>query len=130
MVFVVVGVVLLALKLAEIGAVAQWAWWWILLPFGLAVVWWAIADSTGLTKKREMDKMDERKRERRRKHMIALGLNPRERDKLTAEERARRYQASKIEQAREEKRRLHRDTIVRASRLDSSASTQFVDSKQ
>ena len=130
MLFVVVGVVLVALKWAEFGPVGQWDWWWVLLPFALAVVWWAIADSTGLTKRREMDKMDDRKKERRRKHLAALGLNPRERGKLTAEERARRYQTSKIEQAREAKRRLNRDTIVRASRLDSSASTQFVDSKQ
>ena len=30
---------------------------------------------SGLTKQREMDKMEERKHERRRKHMEALGLN-------------------------------------------------------
>lgn len=130
MVFVVLGVVLLGLKLAEIGPVAGWDWWWVLLPFVLAVVWWAVADSTGLTKRREMNKMDDRKKQRRRRHLIALGLSPREPGKMSAEERARRYQTSKIEQERAEKRRINRDTIVRASRLDSSASTQFVDSKQ
>jgi small Trp-rich protein len=129
MLFVLLGVALLALKFAEIGAVAGWDWWLVLLPFVAAVLWWAFADKTGLTKKREMDKMEERKQARRRKSMVALGLNPRERDKMTAEERARKYQISKVEQEREEKRRKHRDTIVRASRLDSQQSTQFVDSK-
>ena len=129
MLFVLLGVALLALKFAEIGAVAGWDWWLVLLPFVAAVLWWAFADKTGLTKKREMNKMEERKQARRRKSMVALGLNPRERDKMTAEERARKYQISKVEQEREEKRRKHRDTIVRASRLDSQQSTQFVDSK-
>ena len=129
MLFVLLGVALLALKFAEIGAVAGWDWWLVLLPFVAAVLWWAFADKTGLTKKREMNKMEERKQARRRKSMVALGLNPRERDKMTAEERARKYQISKVEQEREEKRRKQRDTIVRASRLDSQQSTQFVDSK-
>ena len=129
MLFVLLGVALVALKFAEIGVVAGWDWWLVLLPFGAAVLWWAFADSTGRTKKREMDKMEDRKKARRRKSMVALGLNPRERDKMTVEERAMKFQRSKVEQEREVKRRKNRDTIVRASRLDSSQSTQFVDSK-
>jgi hypothetical protein len=121
MLFVLLGVALVALKFAEIGVVAGWDWW--------LVLWWAFADGTGLTKKREMDKMEDRKKARRRKSMVALGLNPRERDKMTVEERAMKFQRSKVEQEREVKRRKNRDTIVRASRLDSSQSTQFVDSK-
>jgi small Trp-rich protein len=73
--FVVVGCVLLTMKLIEYGFAAEWSWLWILLPFGLAVVWWTFADAVGLTKQREMDKLEERKHERRRKHMEALGLN-------------------------------------------------------
>ena len=129
MLFVLLGVALVALKFAEIGVVAGWDWWLVLLPFVAAVLWWVFADSTGLTKKREMDKMEDRKKARRRKSMVALGLNPRERDKMTAEERLMKFQRSKVEQEREVKRRKNRDTIVRASRLDSSQSTQFVDSK-
>jgi small Trp-rich protein len=129
MLFVLIGVALLALKFADIAPVAGWDWWMVLLPFGAAVLWWAFADKSGWTKRREMDKMEDRKKSRRRKHMVALGLNPREREKLTAEERAVRFQRSKVEQSREEKRRKNRDTIVRASRLDSSQSTQFVDTK-
>jgi small Trp-rich protein len=80
MVFLVVGVLLLLLKLAEFGPVADLGWLWVLLPFGLAVLWWAFADSTGLTQRRAMAKMDLRKQQRRERDMAALGLDVR-RDK-------------------------------------------------
>ena len=73
--FVVIGCVLLLMKMTDFGFAAAWSWLWILTPFGLAVVWWAIADGTGMTMRRAMDKMEERKHERRRKHMEALGLD-------------------------------------------------------
>jgi small Trp-rich protein len=75
MLFVVIGCLLLVMKLAEFGFAATLSWLWVLAPFGLAVLWWAFADSTGLTQRRAMDKMEERKHERRRRHMDALGLN-------------------------------------------------------
>jgi small Trp-rich protein len=78
--FLVGGVVLLGLKMADIGPVAGLNWVWVLLPFGLAALWWAFADSTGLTKAREVRKMEERKVARRQRDMEALGLNVR-RDK-------------------------------------------------
>jgi small Trp-rich protein len=73
--FVVIGCALLAMKVIEFGFAAEWSWLWILSPFGLAVAWWSFADASGLTKQREMDKLEDRKHERRRKHMEALGLN-------------------------------------------------------
>jgi small Trp-rich protein len=73
--FVVVGCLLLAMKMTEFGFAADWSWLWILAPFGLAVVWWSFADASGLTRQREMDKLEDRKQERRRRHMDALGLN-------------------------------------------------------
>jgi small Trp-rich protein len=72
---VMIGALLLALKLAEIGPVANWDWWWVLLPFGAAVAWWAFADSTGLTQKRAIQRMEDRKRQRRERDMVALGLD-------------------------------------------------------
>ena len=75
MAMVVLGVLLLALKLGEFGPVGHWSWWFVLAPFALAVVWWSWADSSGWTKKREMDKMDDRKRERRQKNLESLGLD-------------------------------------------------------
>lgn len=77
MFFVVIGVLLIGLKVAEIGPIAAWSWWWVLAPFALAAVWWQFADSTGLTKKREMDKMEARKAERRKKNFNNLGMDER-----------------------------------------------------
>jgi small Trp-rich protein len=77
MAFLVLGILLLALKLAEYGPVGAWSWWVVLAPFGLAVVWWGLADSIGLTQRRAMDKMEEKKAERRNRNLEALGLSPR-----------------------------------------------------
>ena len=57
MAFLILGVVLLVMKMAAFGPVAEWSWWIVLAPFGLAVLWWSFSDATGLTKKRAMDKM-------------------------------------------------------------------------
>jgi small Trp-rich protein len=73
--FVVIGCVLLLMKMAEVGFGATLSWLWVLAPFGLAVLWWSFADGSGLTMRRAMDKMEERKHERRRRQMEALGLN-------------------------------------------------------
>ncbi len=77
MAFLVLGIVLLGLKLAEFGPVALWSWVWVLAPFGLAIAWWTFADGSGLTKRREMDKMEATKSERRQRNMEALGLGSR-----------------------------------------------------
>jgi small Trp-rich protein len=79
MYFVVLGVLLVVLKLAEFGPVGQWGWWQVLIPFGLAVIWWAWADASGFTKRRAMDRMQDRKDERRRRNMDALGTGPKPR---------------------------------------------------
>lgn len=75
--FLAVGLVLLALKMAEIGPVAGLSWGWVLLPFGLAAVWWAIADSMGITQRRAMDKLAARQQARRERDIKALGLDVR-----------------------------------------------------
>jgi small Trp-rich protein len=77
MAFLILGVLLLVLKLAEFGPVANWAWWLVLMPFGLAAAWWAFADSIGLTQRRAMDKMERTKVERRNRNLDALGMGPR-----------------------------------------------------
>jgi small Trp-rich protein len=77
MAFLILGILLLAMKLAEFGPVGAWAWWVVLLPFGLATAWWAFADSIGLTQRRAMDKMEEVKAERRNRNLEALGLGTR-----------------------------------------------------
>jgi small Trp-rich protein len=75
--FLIVGVLLLVLKLAEVGAVAAWSWWAVLAPFALAVAWWGLSDKAGLTQRRAMDKMERKKELRRQRNLEALGLTPR-----------------------------------------------------
>lgn len=87
MAFVLLGLALLAMKVAAIGPVAGWSWFVVLAPFGLAAAWWAFADSTGLTQRRAIDKMEQRKAERRQRDMDALGLTPK-RDKQVRRARA------------------------------------------
>ena len=77
--FIVLGVLLIALKLGDVGPVAAWSWWGVLAPFGGALLWWAYADSSGLTKRREMQKDEERKAERRQRNVENLGMGPKDR---------------------------------------------------
>jgi small Trp-rich protein len=77
MLFLGLGVVLLLMKYLEIAAVANWSWWVVLAPFGLAVIWWAWADASGYTKRKAMEKMEERKADRLAKNREALGLGNR-----------------------------------------------------
>jgi small Trp-rich protein len=70
---VAVGVLTVLLKLLDVAPVAQWSWWLVLIPFGLAVVWWAWADSSGLTQRKAMQRMEDRKAARREKNIVALG---------------------------------------------------------
>lgn len=74
---VIIGVLLLVAKMAEFGPMAAWPWWIILAPFGVAILWWHFADTSGWTQRRAMDKMERRKIERRDKAMEALGLDRR-----------------------------------------------------
>jgi small Trp-rich protein len=58
MYFFGIGIVLLVLKLMQIGPVGSWSWFIVLAPFALAAAWWAWADASGYTKRKEMEKMD------------------------------------------------------------------------
>ena len=82
MAFLILGILLLALKLAEFGPVATWSWWVVLLPFALATAWWAFSDSIGLTQRRAMAKMEQTKVERRDRNLQALGLEAHRRPKV------------------------------------------------
>lgn len=74
MIFLGLGVVLLALKLLEMTVVATWPWWVILSPFGLAVVWWTWADMSGYTKKKAVERENDRKQARIDRNREQLGL--------------------------------------------------------
>lgn len=64
MYFVGLGLVLMLMKFAEFGPVANLSWLWVLSPFGLAMAWWSWADASGFTKKRAMEKELQRKNDR------------------------------------------------------------------
>ena len=70
-----VGIILLALKYLEMGPVAEWSWWVVLSPFAAAVVWWTWADWSGYTKKKAMQRENDRKQVRIDKTRESLGLS-------------------------------------------------------
>lgn len=75
MAFVVIGIILLVLKILGVGFAATLSWWWVLLPFALAFVWWEIVDPMfALSQKRAMREMGERAQARRDKYRESLGL--------------------------------------------------------
>jgi small Trp-rich protein len=131
MVFVVLGVLLLALKLAELNPVAEWSWFLVLVPFALAVAWWAFSDATGRTTRQAMRKDQKRKEDRRRNLADGMGLRGLFDRSVSAKLRkaeakaqaARQRQIDKIEGERERKRQANRDSIL-TTRMDSSFDSQ------
>jgi len=79
MYLLIAGVGLMLLKYFEIGFVAELSWWWVLSPFAMAVAWWAWADSTGYNKRKEMEKMDQKKQDRIERQRQALGMKSKRR---------------------------------------------------
>ena len=75
MYFLGLGLVLLGMKYMEFGLVAAWDWWVVLAPFGLAVAWWAWADSTGYTKRKAMERENARRDSRIERNREAIGTN-------------------------------------------------------
>ena len=87
MLFVVVGVVLILLNLANIGVIGTWNWevfgdlWKFVTPFAFAAAWWVWSDKSGLNKQREMDRMEKKKSDRRKENLASLGMDSRARRK-------------------------------------------------
>ena len=75
MAFLIIGVLLLVAKFAEFGPFANWSWWVVLAPFLLAALWWEFSDSIGLTQRKAIERMGQRKQERRDRALEALGLD-------------------------------------------------------
>jgi len=75
MYFLGLGIVLLAMKYLELGPVAGWDWWVVLAPFGLAMAWWYWADASGYTKRKAMERENDRKQQRIDRNKDAIGTN-------------------------------------------------------
>ncbi|MDM0103867.1 TIGR04438 family Trp-rich protein [Variovorax sp. J22R24] len=71
--FLMLGLLGVALKLLEVGPVATWNWWIVLIPFALAIVWWAWADSSGYTKRKVVERENARRQERIDRQRSKLG---------------------------------------------------------
>jgi small Trp-rich protein len=73
------GIILLAMKYLEMGPVVAWDWWVVLSPFALAVAWWTWADWSGYTKRKAVERENQRKQARIDKNKDALGIKTRRR---------------------------------------------------
>lgn len=40
MYLLIIAIIILLLKVADIAPVGNWSWFWVLLPFGLLMFWW------------------------------------------------------------------------------------------
>ncbi|WP_374564374.1 TIGR04438 family Trp-rich protein [Ideonella sp.] len=84
MLFIIIGVALIVLRIAGVSPMADWNLdltgdlWKLVLPFVLALAWWGWSDASGMTKRREMERDEERKSERRARNINNLGLGPKD----------------------------------------------------
>ena len=70
----VLGLLGAALEVLEVGFVAHEAWWTVLIPFALAMVWWAWADWSGYTKRKVVEKENARRQDRIDRQRSNLGM--------------------------------------------------------
>jgi small Trp-rich protein len=125
---VFVGFALVGLKLAGIGPFGSWAWWMVAAPLVGAAGWWWYADRSGLNKRREVARMEERKAKRRSSALEQIGQGPDARAERRKEEKllaAKQREAEKVEGKRAAQRQKLRDSVL-GSRFDTS---QFQDPK-
>jgi small Trp-rich protein len=60
-----VGVVLIVLKVLEVSVFSNLSWWWITVPFVLAMLWFELFERRlGLDKKKAFDEIDAHKKKR------------------------------------------------------------------
>ena len=74
MYFLILGIFLLLMKSLAFAPVVSWSWWLVLLPFLLAVLWWAWADWSGYTKRKVMESESARKQARIDGNREAMGM--------------------------------------------------------
>ena len=65
--------VLAHLDVVDVAGISALSWWWILGGFALSAVWFSYADRSGLTSRKAMERIDQRKQERMQKQRELLG---------------------------------------------------------
>ncbi len=73
----VLGILLILLKYLEVSPVVNWTWWWVLSPLAVTAAWWAWADASGYSKRKAMEKMDQRKQDRINRAKESMGRGER-----------------------------------------------------
>ena len=68
------GIILLLMKYLDMDPVVGWSWLVVLAPFGLAMAWWAWADSSGYTRRKAMEREDKRRLDRINKQRENMGM--------------------------------------------------------
>ena len=77
---VALGALQIVLYLADVEPMATWNWeffgdlWKFLWPFIGASIWWVWADQSGYNSRKEMERIDQRREERRLKNLDILGM--------------------------------------------------------
>ena len=64
----------MVMKYFQFGPIANLSWLIVLSPFALAAAWWAYADWSGYTKRKEIEKMDKRRDDRIKRQRDAMGM--------------------------------------------------------
>lgn len=73
---VVIGLISVALKLANLWPVASWPWWAVLAPFGAAALWWQLSDAMGWTTRAAQRREALLVKRRRESRLDAMGFRP------------------------------------------------------
>ena len=73
----VLGILLILLKYLEVSPVVNWTWWWVLSPLAVTAASWAWADASGYSKRKAMEKMDQRKQDRINRAKESMGRGER-----------------------------------------------------
>ena len=67
-----VAVILTILKWQSVDPVTGWSWWIIIGVYAATAVWWTVADNTGYTKRKAIEREDKVKEARTERHRDAL----------------------------------------------------------
>ena len=61
------------LDVVDVAGISAMSWWWVLGGYALCAVWFAYADRSGLTSRKAMERMEQRKQDRIQKQREMLG---------------------------------------------------------
>ena len=72
MYLLLVAVILTVLKYMEIAPVAGWSWWLIIGVYAATAVWWQVADATGYSKRKSMEREEQIRKDRQQRNSDRL----------------------------------------------------------